>query len=89
MDKDLEKKIEEVATKKYEKTRGSFSPGSKFLEKVFVEGAKSSEAKEYWQQGMYTEEEVLNLFNGSISVHCFDKRGFTISFPRWFEQNKK
>lgn len=74
MDKDLEKKIEEAATKKYEKTRGSFSPGSKFLEKVFVEGALSPAAKQYWQQGMYTEEEIINALH---QVELKNNRNYT------------
>lgn len=28
----------------------------------FIQGAMSPEAKEYWQEGMYTESQVRNMF---------------------------
>lgn len=54
-------------------------------------GAKSPEAKEYWQKGMYSEEKVKELFKEF-------RRNFQLyrciqildsDFEKWFEQNKK
>lgn len=50
----------------------------------FVEGAKSQSAKEYHQQGMYTEIEVFNLLkklsNGEIPINWLNA---------WFYDRKK
>lgn len=52
---------------------------------------KSPEAKEYWQQGMYTEVEVLNLFKqfrNDFSIHR-NVQIMDFEFNEWFNQNKK
>lgn len=69
----LEKKIEDAC----HKTRDP---------QVFHQGIMSPEAKEYWQQGMYTEEEVYNLLNVYLWNTCLDN---PIPVDKWFEQNKK
>lgn len=47
----------------------------------FMEGAESDAAKEYWQQEMYTEEEVLSLM---IKSHFSE-----MNIYEFFEKNKK
>lgn len=94
MDKDLEKKIEEAARIR-SKLKEGFDVGeeryynSQALDNYhsFIEGAKSFEAKEYWQQGMYTEEEVKALLNKYLIEQCASKWDY--SDDEWFEQNKK
>lgn len=43
---------------KLEKAATKYSPENGRVQMAFVVGAKSHEAKEYWQKGMYSEEEV-------------------------------
>ena len=77
----------------------------KDLEKIFIEKygreglepedatkfALSEDFKQYWQQGMYSEEdlyEILNKFRKDFSLH----RGITImdfDIKNFIEQNKK
>lgn len=47
---------------------------------------KSDLAKEYWQQGMYTEEEVNILFN---RYNEFIAHNEPEKWQEWYEQNKK
>ena len=54
---DLEKKIEEAAENFSVIKRGQIDS--------FIEGAKSPEAKEFHQQGMYSEEDLIDF-----SVWC-------------------
>lgn len=60
---------------------------------AFIVGAKSPEAKQYWQQGMYSEEEVLNLIRDAIEYGynaCYDKKGIgDVMINKWIEENKK
>ena len=98
--KDLEKQIEEAA---YNNTESlMFSHNSletksmaRRLDNSFITGAKSETSKQYWQQGMYSEEDMLNfsfwLLNniGETSndrVAHFDNRHY---LNKWLEQNKK
>lgn len=91
--KDL-KKIEKAA----EKYAESISLGTEdteiddeFHAEDFVKGAISPEAKEYWQEGMYTEEEVQELLHNCL-IYCnaFSTTERIRSFLKaWFEQNKK
>ena len=74
----LEKKIEEAAKMYVAKNRQIASEES--IES-FIDGAKSPEAKEYWQHGMYTEKEVFELLKNS---HFED-----MNIIEWFELNKK
>lgn len=97
---DLEKQIEEAALvlrrkecpKIYDDYTNGLSVGIEF---GFKEGLKSPEAKDYWQQNMYSEEDMLNfsfwLLNniGETSndrVAHFDNRHY---LNKWLEQNKK
>lgn len=55
----------------------------------FIIGALSPEAKEYWQHGMYSEEEVLRLFE-LFKIEFAWHRNIQIlnhEFLAWFEQN--
>lgn len=82
MEKDLEKQIEEAAVKSIANDKATKqSPFS-----CFINGAKSQEAKEYWQQGTYSEEEVMKLCYSAMK-----ERDYTpyCVFQEWFEQNKK
>lgn len=47
-------------------------------------GVKSNIAKEYWQKGLYTEEELMDLMD-EFSWRL-DKR---ITFKEWIKENKK
>lgn len=76
--KDLEKQIEEAALRREKVLNGS-------LTRAWKDGALSHEAKEYWQQGLYTEKEVKDLIHGFHIV-----TDGTLRFEeKWFEQNKK
>jgi len=62
----------------------------------FKKGAKSDAAKAFHQQGMYTEEEVLNLLSNNLEVNMDwvnnklkGKKCERPVFSVWFEQNKK
>lgn len=81
---DLENKIEEAACK-FAKEGHLNSAMS------FALGVESEVAKEYWQQGMYSEEEVKNIL---ILYHGYLRRftgniGNIAEIDQWFEQNKK
>ena len=93
--KDLEKQIEEAG---FQYNKRLYNPEVSSeeaiyinLEDAFIEGAKSEAAKEYWQQGMYSEEdlyEILNKFRKEFSLH----RGIQImdfDIKNFIEQNKK
>lgn len=49
----------------------------------FVVGVNSPTAKEYWQQGMYTELEVLSLLTRWAPPEEINQ------LLMWFEENKK
>lgn len=51
----------------------------------FQLGVKSEVAKEYWQQEMYTKEEIYEMLKD-----CDSEGGLRWDeVDRWFEQNKK
>ena len=52
-------------------------------------GAKSPEAKAYWQKGMYTEEEVYSLIKKYHAVFATYSTMNLDLTDKWFEQNKK
>lgn len=87
--KDLEKQIEDAALNYSLKSVNEEAQLYKGIS--FIKGAKSLEAKEYWQQGMYSEEdlyEILNKFRKEFSLH----RGIQImdfDIKNFIEQNKK
>ena len=54
---------------------------------AFTSGALSPEAKEYWQQGMYTKQEVKDLFDLFIDTNTLPLRSSEID--KWFENNTK
>lgn len=57
---DLEKKIEDAA-QEYTRSLSNDFEISRRRKESFIRGAKSPEAKEYWQQGMYSKEHVQRL----------------------------
>lgn len=100
-----EKKIEEVANNHCLYERGNCDEDDRLCnlsDHMFVIGAKSDAAKEYWQKGMYTEEEVLLLlkrvgkeisypetyYEPSDTDENNDKY-FDSEIEDWFNQNKK
>jgi len=101
--KDYEKAIEEAANN-FATRDGHFTinplneAGIRATIKGFEAGAKSPEAKELHQQGMYSEEDVETLLNKAFGDIGY---GITIdSYPdgtlqqarglnKWFMQNKK
>ena len=96
MSKDLEKQIEEAAIDEYKILKRILEPNIyNMLVETYIHAAKSEIAKQYWQQGMYSEEDMLNfsfwLLNniGETSndrVAHFDNRHY---LNKWLEQNKK
>lgn len=63
---------------------------------AFIIGAESPEAKEYWQQGMYTDDEVCILLSKwtNVILDWFDSvldgdKPTKPNLLEWFEQNKK
>lgn len=101
--KDLEKEIEEAALvyAKNDKTPTDYFC-DETLETCWISGAKSLEAKEYWQVGMYSEKEVWEFIraclkatgsNINATMHNIGANAY-IEFngdelKEWFEQNKK
>lgn len=85
--KNLEKQIEKAAKKDHPYNGSEFSWTIDDRRECFIEGAKSTAAKEYWQEGMYSEEEVKVLIQKFNKEQCastwFDDD------EQWFEQNKK
>lgn len=95
MTPELEKKIEEASIIYARGVVIDYSTKTRAI--AFIAGAKSLEAKEYWQQRMYTEEEtekLVGLFGIACQEWVFNKLigNQNILCPRlltWFEQNKK
>jgi hypothetical protein len=85
----LKKKIEETA-KSIGRILGPHGDNNVLLTQAFEEGALSPEAKEYWQQEMYTKEEILKLLNKYTRyVQDQDINEAGIFPDKWLEQNKK
>lgn len=90
---DLEKKIKEAARKAvglpigFDYEEEAYYNSQKIHRyDTFIQATLSPEAKEYWQQGMYTEEEVLVL----LFAYMWNSVGpNTLTVSEWFEQNKK
>lgn len=76
------KQIIEEAAERYD-----FEGASR--EKVFCIGARSDEAKEFHQQGMYSEEEMKLLAWGAWYESGFCPNSSEENFDKWFELNKK
>lgn len=82
---DLEKQIKEQG-----RLYSLGEENSTRISEAFEDGVTSDVSKEYWQQGMYSEEEVLNLLilaehEAKIAYSYLDR----VSIKKWFEQNKK
>ena len=86
--------------KKIEEAGKSLLPEGK--RDAFFLGAISPQAKEYWQKGMYTEEEVLSLlkrvgreitypetYYEPVDTDENNDKYFNGEVEDWFEQNKK
>ena len=65
---------------------------------AFIVGAKSPEAKAFHTKGMYSEEEVYQMFQKygrdrieeKLGILCGAIESFeTFTIDEWFEQNKK
>lgn len=57
--------------------------------KSAIWGIKSDAAKEYWQRGMYSEEEVKKLCKYAMEF-AQERREYAHELiEEWFEQNKK
>ena len=76
--KDLEKQIKDAAYNFLVKVNQS----PYYSKEAFIAGAKSEAAKEYWQQGMYSEEEVKKFLYNLWEADDDD-------FEKWFNENKK
>ena len=93
--KELEKKIEEAAHENY--PYGSHALiGSKdrslyeHKNESFIAGAKSPEAKALWQEGMYTEKEVVEiLYKYNAYVRNQAAEDNPVNTIEFFELNKK
>lgn len=86
--KDLEEKIEEAAEK-------IWTWMAQPQRDAFVLGAKSPEAKEYWQQGMWTPQQVIEMLIDYVKSTESEKEKRDRWCPnrknaiKWFEQYKK
>ena len=81
--------IRKAAEEKYEYLKDN---QDLYLSKTtaFVSGIESDTAKEYWKKEMYTEEEVIDLFD--LFVDFTQKRinrKTNMSMTEWFNLNKK
>ena len=97
---DLEKQIEEAAEKYSLNGDWTMFAEKEIVRKeAYISGAKSEAAKEYWQQGMYSEDEIWELLfdNTNIFLDWFQ---LAITNPekanenrpdllKWFESVKK
>lgn len=88
--KESYKAIEVAADSKYKGVTLRVSPEANKLQEIFIEGALSKEAKQYWQQGMFTYFDVIRL----LQKYRLDlSQGLTPSIgdttTEWFEENKK
>lgn len=90
---ELEKKIDDTARRHWADGYDPESGREHGSESSFRDGALSPEAKEYWQQGLYTEEEVKrmsrNAFHNGLSTSPLSYDYDGNYFEKWFEQNKK
>lgn len=99
--KDYKKATEEAAHEDFSYgAKSSVGSGTRSMyenkKQSFIHGAKSEAAKEFHQQGMYSEEEVLKLLVDNLEVYLDwvddGLRGKLCEKPKfseWFEQNKK
>lgn len=89
----LENKIKEGAKPVIYSLYGKIGmSNTHFIEAMhfYKAGAFSLEAKEYWQQGMWSEEDIKKLLGiEDINVACFDGKGGKISFYDFIMQNRK
>lgn len=88
----MRKKIEEAAHEDFPYgAKSSVGSGTRSMyenkKQSFMHGAKSEAAKEFHQQGMYSEQEVLHLINEAFLIGVKDWG--TDSLYAWFEKNKK
>ena len=89
---DLEKQIEKAAIEEYKVLKTILEPNIyNMLKETYIHAAKSNVAKAYWQQNMYSEEEVQVLlckFKDDHPLHrgiqIFDK-----DCIEWLNKNKK
>lgn len=91
-----EKKIEETANRIVTGEFGSYGNEYKFniAEKYFSIGAYSEAAKEYWQKGMYSKDEVekikidlFKLWNHTIGLDwIMDEVEFRMVIDKIFEK---
>ena len=72
--KELEKKIELAALRHWSDGLDMETGEDHGSESSFIAGALSLEAKEYWQQELWTTEEVAKLLDITIKMACEDKR---------------
>jgi hypothetical protein len=100
--KDLEKKMQE-ASEKYAKSISLETEDTEiddeFHAEDFVKGALSPEAKEYWQQKMYTLDQITEMVETDFDDYldhlldnnlCSDRTSKNYySFKQWFNTNKK
>jgi hypothetical protein len=91
--KDFEKQIEDAALKA---GVGHSETQAKEISYHFINGAKSPQAKEYWQEGMYSKEDLNEAFRtgyskavSSINEARFDRDDNAPTFEQWFNFYKK
>lgn len=94
--KDLEKQIEKAAKKDHPYNGSEFSWTIDDRRECFIEGAKSTAAKEYWQEGTYFKEDLNEAFKtgynkaiSSINEDRFDEEDNAPTFEQWFNFYKK
>lgn len=89
---DLEKQMEEAAFDYARNPNNEFQYNSKMFNS-FIVGAKSEAAKNFWQQGLYTEEEVYKLckisFEMYMSSDSLSDDELYEEWEKWYNRNKK
>lgn len=92
--KDLEEQIEKAAKLYAEENFHVLTPSLVAL--IYEDGAKSTAAKEHWQEGMYSKEDLNEAFKtgynkaiSSINEDRFDEEDNAPTFEQWFNFYKK
>jgi len=55
----------------------------------FIDGAKSESSKEYWQNGMYTQEQMLSFADYIYEIYSDSEYSVNELFIKWIELNEK
>ena len=85
--KELKEEIEKAGNSEFPYNEDEFSWITDDKRNAFILGAESIALKEYWQKGMYSEDEVKVLIQKFNKEQCASI--WYDDDEEWFEQNKK